>query len=89
MEQIDARVHYRNTANRVKVGPLDAWAIAPLPVVWFAKSWTVFFIALLVFAFFFALDKKGLTLPNFLRRARCFISTNHKLVSTRKSRYFG
>lgn len=86
---LDGREHYRNTSNRVRFFIWDAWAALPLPFLWFVKSWMMVIVALVSISFFFVLEKRGMTLPNFMRRLRTKISTPYKAVNLSKDRYLG
>lgn len=86
---IDGREHYRNTAMPVRFFVFEAWAAVPLPLVWLFKSWNVTILAVITLVFFFFLEKRGMTLANFVRRIRCKISGNKKAFSHKKRRYIG
>lgn len=86
-QNIDGREHYRNTANPVRFFVVEAWAALPLPLIWLFKSWTAVIACVVSLAFFFYLEKKGMTLANFIRRMRSRISGRHKTVSHSKRRY--
>jgi hypothetical protein len=81
------REHYRHTSNIVRVGPLDARSIAPFVVLLFWKSWTPVILGCITVGFFWAIETKGLTLDNFMRRLRVSIGGKYKPVSTSLTRY--
>lgn len=72
--------HWRNTANDVKFGPLDAKAFAPFPILLVVKSLFILIIGVIFLFFFFIIDKRGLSFSNFLRRTRTQITGSKKAV---------
>jgi hypothetical protein len=72
--------HWRYTAHTPKLGPLDARAFSPFPILLLWKSIIPLTLGF-VFIFFFAIiQRKGYDFPNFCRALRTKLSGYIKAV---------
>jgi hypothetical protein len=73
--------HWRNTANEVKLGGVDARAYFPFPPLLIVKSSFLFFSGCFLIGFFFIIDVRlGLNFAKFARKTRVWLTGPVKTV---------
>lgn len=72
--------HWRYTANEVKLWVLDAKSFIPFPFLLIVKSVFILAVGMIFLVFFYIIAKKGLNFPNFMRKARGWITGPAKEV---------
>lgn len=72
--------HWRHTANEVKFWVLDAKSFSPFPFLLIVKSLFILVVGVIFLVFFYIIGKKGLNFPNFLRKARGWVTGPSKEV---------
>ena len=70
---------WRETGRQVRVGPLDARLMIFVVLLLISPGLTLFYITMMVIAFFYYLEYKGYTLYNAYRKSRVIVGGRKKL----------